>query len=77
MVSPTKEWRLCRVTLVPLVLSFLVLRTCISIVILIAGAIVFSCKAEDFTLFSMCSLPGTTVLAGGLLLIGASLWVGD
>ena len=63
--------------MVPLVLSFQAVRTMISIVILIGGAVVFGCKPEDFTLFSMCSLPGTTVLAGGLLLIGASLWVGN
>jgi len=63
--------------MVPVVLSLRVLKTLISIVILVAGAIVFGCKPEDFTLFSMCSLPGSTVLAGGLFLIGASLWVGD
>jgi hypothetical protein len=43
--------------------------------ILAAGAIVFGCKPEDFTLFSICSLPGTTILSGGLFLVGASLWV--
>jgi hypothetical protein len=60
------------------VLSLLVLKTLISIVILAAGAIVFGCcKPDDFTLFSMCSLPGTTIVAGGLFLIGASLWVGN
>jgi hypothetical protein len=63
--------------MVPTVLSFEGVRTIISIVILVGGAIVFGCKPDDFTLFSMCSLPGTTVLAGGLFLIGASLWVGN
>jgi hypothetical protein len=63
--------------LVPVVLSSSGVKTVISIVILAAGAIVFGCKAEDFALFSMCSLPGTTVLASGLFLIGASLWVGN
>jgi len=53
------------------------LRTLISIITLISGAIVFGCDASKFALFSLCSLPGTTVLAGGLFLIGASLWVGD
>jgi len=53
------------------------LRTVISIVILISGAIVFGCDAAKFTAFSVCSLQGTTVIAAGLFLIGASLWVGD
>ena len=53
------------------------LRTLISIVILVTGAIVFGCDATKFTAFSMCSLPGTIVIAFGLFLIGASLWVGD
>ena len=60
--------------MVPLLLSFGVLRTLIAIVILVAGAIVFGCDSSKFTAFSMCSLPGTTVISGGLLLIGASLW---
>ena len=60
-----------------LVLSLRVLRTLISIIVLVAGAIVFGCKPDDFTLFSMCSLPGTTVLSGGLFLVGASLWIGN
>ena len=53
------------------------LRTLIAIVILVSGAIVFGCDPTKFTVFSMCSLPGTTVLSFGLFLIGASLWVGD
>ena len=63
--------------MVPLVLSFQVLRTLMSIIILISGAIVFGCDASKFALFSLCSLPGTTVISAGLFLIGASLWVGD
>jgi hypothetical protein len=63
--------------LVPLVLSFRVLRTCIAIVILVSGAIVFGCEPSKFTVFSICSLPGTTVISAGLFLIGASLWIGD
>jgi len=62
---------------VSLVLSLWVLRTLISIVILVSGAIVFGCDPTKFTAFSMCSLQGTTVIAAGLFLIGASLWVGD
>jgi hypothetical protein len=53
------------------------LRTFIAIVILLAGAIVFGCNPSNFSQFSMCSLSGTTVVAGGLFLIGVSLWVGD
>jgi hypothetical protein len=53
-----------------------VLRTLISIVILIMGAVVFGCDPSDFSQFSLCALSGTTVIAGGLFLIGASLWVG-
>ena len=63
--------------MVPRVLSFEMVKTVIAIIILISGAIVFGCDASKFTAFSMCSLPGTTVLASGLFLIGASLWVGD
>ena len=63
--------------MVSVVLSFLVLRTLIAIVILVSGAIVFACDPSKFTVFSMCSLPGTTVIAAGLFLIGASLWVRD
>ena len=77
MVYPTKESRRRRVTLAPGLLSLVALRTCLAIVILVAGAIVFGCDPTKFTVFSMCSLPGTTVIAAGLFLIGASLWVGD
>ncbi|HYR23601.1 MAG TPA: hypothetical protein VEP30_11840 [Chthoniobacterales bacterium] len=58
-----------------LVLLLQALRTLISIVTLIAGAMVFGCDPSAFTQFSLCALPGTTVIAGGLFLIGASLWV--
>jgi hypothetical protein len=77
MLSATPESRCCSVILVLAVLHLEALRTFISITILISGAIVFGCDASKFALFSMCSLPGTTVLAGGLFLVGASLWVGD
>jgi len=62
---------------VPRVLSLETVRTAIAIVILIAGAVVFGCDPSKFSVFSMCSLPGNTVIAGGLLLIGGSLWVGE
>jgi hypothetical protein len=52
------------------------LRTLFSIVILIVGAVIFGCNPADFTTFSFCALPGTTVIASGLFLIGASLWIG-
>jgi hypothetical protein len=52
------------------------LRALISIVILIVGAVIFRCNPADFTTFSFCALPGTTVIASGLFLIGASLWLG-
>ena len=58
-------------------LLFQALRIVIAIVILIVGAVVFGCDPSKFTVFSMCSIPGTTIVAGGLFLIGASLWVGD
>ena len=78
MLSPTKESRHCSVILVSLVLLLQGLRTAVSIVILITGAIVFGyCDPSKFTVFSMCSLPGNTVIATGLLLIGGSLWIGD
>jgi hypothetical protein len=44
--------------------------------LLIIGAVIFGCNPADFTAFSCCALPGTTVIAGGLFLVGASLWVG-
>jgi hypothetical protein len=53
------------------------LRTLISIVILVIGAVIFGCNPSDFSMFSFCALPGTTVIAGGLFLIGASLWIGE
>ena len=53
------------------------LRTLISIAILIIGAVIFGCNPSDFSRFSFCALPGTTVIAGGLFVIGASLWVGE
>jgi len=54
------------------------LKTVFAIVILVSGAIVFGCcDPAKFTVFSMCSLPGNTVIASGLLLIGGSLWIGD
>jgi len=76
MFSATEKSRRCSALLVSLVLLFETLRTLISIVILVAGAIIFGCNPSHFSQFSMCSLPGTTVIAGGLFLIGASLWVG-
>jgi hypothetical protein len=77
MVSPTRESRRCSGILVSLVLLLQLLRTFVSIVILVAGAIIFGCNPSAFIQFSMCSLPGNTVIAGGLFLIGASLWVGE
>jgi hypothetical protein len=59
------------------VLLLQALRTLISIVILIVGAVIFGCNPSDFSGFSFCALPGTTVIAGGLFLIGASLWIGE
>ena len=76
MVSPTKESRGCSAIVVSPVLLLQALKTLISIVILVAGAIVFGCDPSGFTQFSLCALPGTTVIAGGLFLIGTSLWVG-
>jgi hypothetical protein len=63
--------------MVSVVLSSLVLRTLIAIVILVSGAVVFGCDPSTFTVFSMCSLPGTSVISAGLFLIGASLWIGN
>jgi hypothetical protein len=63
--------------MVLVVLSLRVLRTMISIVVLVSGAIFFGCDPTKFTVFSMCSLPGTTVISAGLFLIGASLWIKD
>ena len=76
MVFATKQSRRCSVILVSPMLLLQALRTVIAIVILIVGAVVFGCDPSHFTVFSMCSLPGTMVIAGGLFLIGASLWVG-
>ncbi len=76
MVSPTRESSCCSVIVVSLVLLLEALRTLISIVLLIVGAVIFGCNPSDFTTFSFCALPGTTVIAGGLFLIGASLWIG-
>jgi len=61
---------------VSLMLLLQALRTLISIIILIIGAVIFGCNPSGFTQFSVCALPGTTVIAGGLFLVGASLWVG-
>ena len=61
--------------MVPSLLSLWTLRTFISIAILVGGAVVFGCSS-NFAMFSMCSLSGNTVVALGLFLIGASLWVG-
>jgi hypothetical protein len=76
MVRATRESSRCSVIVVSRVLLLQALRTLISIVILIVGAVVFGCNPADFTTFSFCALPGTTVIAGGLFLIGASLWIG-
>jgi hypothetical protein len=59
------------------VLLLQALRTLIAIVILIIGAVIFGCDPSDFSRLSFCALPGTTVIAGGLFVIGASLWVGE
>jgi len=75
MVSPTAESRDCSVILVPPVLLLQALRTPLSIVALIVGSVIFAGNPADFSRFSFCALPGTTILAGGLFLIGTALWL--
>jgi len=63
--------------LVLTVLLLEALRTLLSIMALIAGSVIFTGDPSDFTRFSFCAIPGTTILAAGLFLIGAALWVGE
>ena len=52
-------------------------RTVFSIVALVVGSVIFAGDPAAFTRFSFCAIPGTTILAGGLFLIGAALWLRD
>jgi hypothetical protein len=51
------------------------MRTLLSIAMIVAGGVVFALDPSDFTKFSYCTLPGTTIVAGALLLIGLALWL--
>jgi len=50
------------------------LRAFLSIALVVAGGVIFAGDPSDFTKFSYCALPGTTIVACALLLIGFTLW---
>jgi hypothetical protein len=52
-------------------------RTILAIVALLVGSVIFAGDPSQFARFSFCAIPGTTILAGGLFLIGAALWIRD
>jgi hypothetical protein len=52
-----------------------VLRTFLSIAILVAGAAIFAEDPSSFSKFSYCALSGTTIVSSALFLIGLALWL--
>ena len=53
------------------------IKSLFSMAIMVAGGVIFGRDPSDFGSFSICSLPGTTVIAGVLLVVGLALWVRD
>jgi hypothetical protein len=53
------------------------LRSFFSMAIMVAGGIIFGRDPSDFGTFSICQLPGTTIVAGVLFMIGLALWLRD
>lgn len=45
--------------------------------IMVAGGVIFGRDPSDFGNFSICALPGTTIVAAGLFVIGLALWLRD
>jgi hypothetical protein len=41
----------------------------------VAGGVVFAGDASNLSKFSLCALPGTTIVAGALLMLGLALWL--
>jgi hypothetical protein len=42
---------------------------------IVAGGVIFAGDPSNFVKFSYCALPGTTIVAGGLFLVGVALWL--
>jgi hypothetical protein len=49
----------------------------ISIALMVGGGVVFAGDPSNLGKFSFCALPGTTIVAGALLLLGVALWLKD
>jgi hypothetical protein len=47
----------------------------LSIVLIVGGGVIFAGDPSDFAKFSFCALPGTTLIAGAMLLLGVALWL--
>jgi len=50
-------------------------RRIFSIAMIVAGGVVFGGDPSDFSKFSFCALPGTTIVASALFLVGLALWL--
>jgi len=50
-------------------------RTILSIAMIVAGGVIFAGDPSGFAKFSFCALPGTTTIAGAMLLLGVALWL--
>jgi hypothetical protein len=50
-------------------------RTIFSIAMIVAGGVVFAGDPSDFSKFSFCALPGTTIMAVSFFLVGVALWL--
>ena len=54
-----------------------VLRSLFSMAIMVSGGVIFGRDPSDFGKFSICELPGTTIVAAVLFIIGLALWLRD
>jgi hypothetical protein len=50
-------------------------RTILSIAMIVGGGVIFAGDPSGFAKFSLCALPGTTTIAGAMLLLGVALWL--
>jgi hypothetical protein len=42
---------------------------------MVGGGVIFAGDPSDFSKFSFCALPGTTIIASALFLAGLALWL--
>lgn len=53
------------------------IRSFFAMVIMVSGGVVFGRDPSDFGSFTIAAIPGTTVVAGAMLIIGLAIWLHD